>query len=400
MSAEWGVLKEPTAYVPPAPDGQTRIQQRATRHAESEGLGRLGSERWEPPGFGEEGYKCGKWQPAAVCSECGDLDLTKHQCGRRSCPNCWTSWAAKAAVRIGTRVQSFRYTQPDGPLRQVAHGVVSPPDGAVRNRREFWDGRSKAAEIAQEKGWRGFCIIPHPWRYTDEAQALYKQEDPEYGIWVWLRNDLSEERFYELTYWSPHYHIIGATSPDMDPGEESDVWRYNFIRSMEPMESVHDTAAHEDLYGTIRYLLSHTGYPAESTKQTTTWYGDLANSVFVEDATEDWQHQKPSKGIQSKLQREFEAIASVTVDEDDDEGSEDARDDLGECRADGCDGVYIDVFDVRMYLEANDPPGDVATRMLTALDWRMGDCVPPPGLKNPQTEEQAREAFEAMLPAE
>lgn len=396
MSAEWGALKEPSAYVPPAPGGQTKIQQRADRHADAEGLGRWGAERWEPPGFGDSGPRCGLYQPMGVCSGCGDLALTEHICGRRSCPDCWTSWAKKAAVRITRRIQAFRYTQPDGPLRQVAHGVVSPPDGAVRNRREFWDGRSTAAEIAQEKGWRGFCVIGHPWRYTEEAAALYNAADPDYGIWVWLRKDVSEERFYELTRWSPHYHIIGATSPDMDPGEESDAWTYKFIRSMDPMESIYDTEAHQDLYGAVRYLLSHVGYPEESTKQTTTWYGDLANSVFVEDATEDWQQQKPSPGVLSKLTREIEAVADVQVD-DDREAGEDARDDLGDCRQDDCDGVYIDVFDVPMYLEGNDPPPGVAARMMAAWEWRLGDRVPPPGMKNPQTEEQAREAFESLI---
>jgi hypothetical protein len=46
-------------------------------------------------------------------------------------------------------VQSFRETQPKNHRRQAAHAVVSPPDGAVMNEREFYDGRSRAADIAQ-----------------------------------------------------------------------------------------------------------------------------------------------------------------------------------------------------------------------------------------------------------
>jgi len=50
-------------------------------------------------------------------------------------------------------------------------------------------------------------------------------------------------------------------------------------------------------------------------------------------------------------------------------------------------------------LRHNEPPPKVATRMEIAMEWRLGRREPPPGLKRPQTEEQAREAFEAMQPS-
>lgn len=362
----------------------------------SDGLEPFGVTAWELPGQGKSGSKCNEWYASAVCETCGRLDLGTHTCGRRSCPDCWGAWAKEASVRAATRVQAFRYTQ-SGWRRQVAHAVVSPPEGEVRTEREYWDGRSKAAEIAEEKGWRGFAVIPHPKRVTDDGKERYRAEDPDYGIWVWLRNDVEDMDRY--TKWSPHYHVIGATGADMDPAKESDEWRYSFFRSLERFEGVRDRGSHEDVYGTFRYLLSHTGYPTGSTKQATTWYGDLANSVFVEDATEDWQNEKPSEGVRSALEREIEAVAgpSDEGDESDESAEREDTDDEGPCPVDGCDGLLIDVFDVSRYLDYNDPPPEVAERMRTARDWRLGRVEPPPGLKRPTTEEQAREAFESLL---
>ncbi|MFB6197301.1 MAG: hypothetical protein ABEI52_03380, partial [Halobacteriaceae archaeon] len=138
-------------------------------------------------------------------------------------------------------------------------------------------------------------------------------------------------------------------------------------------------------------------YPEGSSKQVVTWYGELANSVFVDDATEEWQVQKPSEGMQSVLRGEIEAVAGVVVEEDvDGEGGSDG-DERGECPVEDCDGLLIDVFDVNFYLRHNDPPPDVRKVMETARDWRLGRVHPPPGLKGPRTEDQAREAFEAIL---
>ncbi|WP_396614120.1 hypothetical protein ACH9L7_20390 (plasmid) [Haloferax sp. S1W] len=361
-----------------------------------EGTEPFGTTEWRLPGYGDRGAGCGEWYPEAVCETCGETTFSSRVCGKRSCPDCWGAWAKKAAVRATVRIQSFRYTQPPNHRRQAAHAVVSPPDGEIRTERQYWEGRKKAAEIAEQKGWRGYTVIPHPYRVTEEGKARYDQEDPDYGIWVWLRNDV-EGGLTRYTYWSPHYHILGSTGADMEPAGDGDDWNYVFIRSVEKFDGVRDGESHRDLYGLLRYLLSHTGYPADSTKQVVTWYGSLANSVFVEDATESWQHQKPSEGVTSALKREVEAVAGVTEEEGSE--SEEAResDDMGDCPIQECGGVLIDVFDVSAYLEHNDPPPNVRKRMRAARDWRLGRLEPPAGAKNPTTEEGARESFEALL---
>jgi hypothetical protein len=267
------------------------------------------------------------------------------------------------------------------------------------NERQFYNGRSKAADIAEEKGFRGFAIVGHPWRIDQQTKAEYRDCDPDVGKWVWLRNEFSEQELRDRVYWSPHYHIIGVTTADMDPGDESDQWVYEFIRSLESYHGIRDRESHDDLYGSFRYLLSHTGFPEGSTKQAVTWYGDLANSVFVENAGQEWQTEKPSEGVRSALRREVESVAGVTEDAEDEDGGTAASEsgDLKECPCGECGGVLVDVFDIRAYLDHNDPPPEVANRMIAAYEWRLGDRMPPPGLKHPRTEAQAREAFEAII---
>lgn len=399
MSAEWGDLKEPTAYVPSGESDPSPVDQRAARAgAWGESLGQYGAETWNLPGMGAAGPRCGEWYPAAVCTEAGHVDWTTHTCGRRCCPDCWGVWGKEAAVRATVRLQAWRQQQPDDYRRQVGHAILSPPDGEIMTERGYWEGRKRAAEWAERKGFKGFAVIPHGFRVTEEGMDRFRAEDPDYGRWVWLRNDVEEWR--ELTYWSPHYHVVGATSEDMDPAADGDEWVYHFRRSVEAYEGIRDEEAHEDLYGLFRYLLSHATFPEESTKQVTTWYGTLANSVFVSEATEEWQYQKPSEGVLSALEREVSEVAGVVVEEDDDGAGDPSSDDLGECPVDGCDGLLIDVFDVPAYLDYNETPGEVADRMTTARELRLGRVKPPPGLKRPQTEADAREGLEHLLPAD
>ena len=361
----------------------------------SDTLEPFGAGQWELPGRGDHGAGCGVWYPDAVCETCGEPRFKARVCGARSCPDCWGVWARDAAVRATQRIQSFRHTQPPDWQRQAAHAVVSPPEGEVRTKDDYWRWRTKAADIASDKGWRGYAVIPHPYRPTDEAKERYRRADPEYGIWVWLRNDVRDMQ--SLIKWSPHYHIIGMTGADMEPAKESEPYVYHFMRSVESYDGIRDRDSHEDLYGLFRYVLSHTGYPAGSSKQVTTWYGDLANSVFVEEAIEDWQLPKPSEGIRSALQREIEAVAGPGGDDDDGGDGQLVDDDsCGECPVDGCGGVLIDAFDVTSFLVQNEPPPDVRDKMEVVRDWRLGRVEPPPGLKLPQSEQDAMDAFDAI----
>jgi hypothetical protein len=367
---------------------------------DQEGLGRHSSEPFEPytlPGKGESGPECGRWLPGGVCNACGDVKPIMQQCERRTCSDCWARWARQASVRAATRVQAFRHTQPDNYKRQIQHAVVSAPEGEIQSTREFFEGKKKAAEIAESKGWRGFAVIAHPWRVEPKTRREYKRENPDVGLWVWLRRE--KEDIYQHIYWSPHYHIIGLSGQGMEEGKESDEWLYRVLSTenpYKPYEGTRDRDSHGEVYGTFRYLLSHTGWPEDSTRQAVTWYGCLANNVFVEEANEEWQHEKPSEGVLSVLQREIEVVASADESAAESDESAAESDEREECDCDGCEGEVIDVFDVKAYLRQRDPPPDVVRSMKLARKWRLKEVQPPPGAKRPSTREGFREAWRVL----
>jgi hypothetical protein len=361
---------------------------------------------FELPGEGKSGSHCGDWLPGGVCTSCGEPVPVQNWCGRRTCSECWTQWAEKAAVRATHRIQMFRHTQPDDYRRQAAHAVVSPPEGEIKTVEEYWSGKGKAADIAKEKGWRGFAVIPHPFRVTEEGKQRYREADPDVGVWVWLRNEVEELR--EWVYWSPHYHIIGMTDEDMDSGDDSDEWVYHFVRSVKRYGGVSGLDSHEDLYGLFRYLLSHTGYPEESSKQLVSWYGCLANSVFVErpihPEKEHWQYAKPRERIQGMILDKIEKVvgAGVVLDEEED-GSGGGDEDEGlACRNADCEhcgesDYVVEVGEIDDYLQQKDPPRELALIMRDVKRWRIGtEWEPPPGLKHPKSHEEMMEVFDYM----
>lgn len=419
MSAEWGTLQQPTI---PAPDAQEASEtiRRASRSkgnaslldAPGEHNGHLSvphnGERWMLPGGDERGGKCGQWRVKAVCDECGHTEMVEQHCDRWLCPDCWTRAANRFSINAAQRIQSYRYQQPDNHKRQWAHAVVSPNDGDVTTRRSLFDNRSTAADIAQEKGFRGCAVVAHSHRPTDRGKELYRADvdrdddgEPVIGFWVWLRNHSDELQLdtSELIEWSPHYHIVGPTSPDMAEGDDSDEWMYHVIRFNE-----HDLGgvatsddSHEELFSTFRYLSSHILQPEDCDRQVITWHGDLANSVFVEDATEPWQTQKPSEGVRDALKRHLKEISGPTIEANDNDDGGDDSDDLGDCPTRDCGGVLIGVWDINAYLDHNDPPPEVANKMRVARDWAAGDITPPGGLQSPRCESDARLALEKML---
>lgn len=385
------------ASLPPKEFRGSRVAKRAERASDRESLSRYGSETWNLPGFGDSGPRCGEYFADGVC-EAGHVNWGNHQCGRRTCPSCWSVWAQEGSIRASERVQAFRHTQPPDYRRQVAHAVVSADAADVRTAREFWDGCSRAADVAEQKGFRGFSVIPHPWRLTDLGEHLFEHVDPEHGKWVWIRWLLERSDHWRCLFeWSPHYHIVGLTTQAMEEGTEEDEWLYHFIRTLDSYEGIQDSDSHSEVYGLYRYLLSHTGFPEGSTKQVVRWYGDLANSVFVEDASQDWQHEKPCERVMTNLRREIEAVAGHSVDEDEGDDGGDPEDEIERCEHEDCEEEVIDVWDIDRYLQQVNAPREVADVMKVALDWRLGRIRPPPGAKHPTTREDAEEALELLL---
>jgi len=357
---------------------------------ESLGVEVYGSDLWHAPGFGDPHPDCGSYRVEGVCESCGHAHVAPHQCGRRSCPNCAGIWAKQAAMKRVVRLQSVRYTESH---KQAGHGVVSL-DRDMNTVRGYLQGRSDAAEIAKEKGWRHFDIVAHPARVTDEGKELFDQEagDDDPGIHVWLQQEYPDRYHFgepdSLLYWSPHYHVIGVTSPDMEPAKESDSFVYKFIDSLGRFD-LHDEDSFNDLYSVYRYLFSHVGIHEERQFQAVVGYGGMSNTTHEE--------YQPTAGILRKIEEMTEKVADRGLDRDDEParaGSED--DELGEC-SECDDGVIINIFRVPDYIEQAQPPPDIRDKMITAYEWRTGEIQPPPGLKRPQSDEEAREALRSML---
>ena len=359
---------------------------------ESLGVSVYGAEAWSFPGMSDPHSDCGNYRVEGVCENCGEPHFAPHQCGRRGCPNCAGIWMKQAAMKRTVRLQSVRYT---AGFKQVAHAVVSP-DELPQTTREYLDGRSEAAEVAKEKGFTDFDVIAHPCRVTDEGKEIYENEqdeDDRRGIHVWLKHEYPERYTFgaddSLLYWSPHYHIIGRTSANMEPGRESDPYVYTFIDSL-PAFGMNDKQSYEAVYRVYRYLLSHAGIHEERQFQAVVGYGGLSNTAYKD--------HKPSDGAISRMERIVEEVAEEMLDDDGGsiERASSEDDELGDCSK--CDdGRVINVFRAPDYIEQAQPPPDIRDRLITAYEWRKGDIQPPPGLKRPQSEEQAREAFESLV---
>lgn len=358
---------------------------------ESLGVEVFGAREWTFPGMGDPNPECGTYRVEGVCENCGEPHFAPHQCGRRECPNCSGIWMKQTGVKRATRLQSVRHAKE---FKQAAHAVVSPEE-PPQTVCAFLDGRSEAAEAAREKGFTDFDVIGHICRVTDEGEELYEaeqDEDDNRGIHVWLQDEYPERYHFgmvnSLLYWSPHYHIIGRTSPDMEPAKESDDFVYKFIDSL-PSYSLSDEQSHEAVYKVYRYLLSHAGIHQERQFQAVVGYGGLSNSTYKD--------HKASVETTDQIEKMLVEIAEQHIDEDDrPERAGSEADELGEC--DNCeDGTVINVFRVPDYIEQAQPPPDIRDRMRTAYEWRKGRIQPPPGLKRPQSREDATDAFEGML---
>lgn len=354
---------------------------------------------WELPGLGEAGPRCGEVSAVGFCDAEGHIKFRAHQCGRRECPDCWSSrWSGPRTASVASRLAGARAAVESGPARRAVHAVVSPPPGQVPNTiRAFYEGRRRANEIAKAHGIRGGVVIPHGYRPTEEARERYQAADPDLPIWWWLREN--DRPIFEQIEWSPHYHVIGLADPEsrdpesgrrghIEPGEDrADGWVFKNIRSLERYDGAGDIDGMKDMVGVVRYLLSHATFPAGEERQAVTWFGALHGTQF-----------DPEKALTLSAWRRIQADAERLVEAGaDDSGEEGNGAEI--CEVDGCEGHVHDIHDARAYLETvgGSIPSEMQNRILTAYKWRIGQAKPPPGLDRPATVGEARETLEAML---
>jgi hypothetical protein len=252
-----------------------------------------------------------------------------------------------------------------------------------------WEkAKQKAYDLAKEKGISGGVLIPHGWRVEEDAKAVWRVKkdagDVDCGIWRWVREHDRDWR--SLTYWSPHFHILGlgADLGESDPVND-DGWVFSRIDSFDRFR-ITDPDAYRPMFKAANYLLSHVGYEQESGKQAIRWFGSLANNQFsIEDQLTDWE--------QSAVDRITEKVAGYSVEDD--------EDDEKTCDEEGCEGQMSPIWSAFDRLADPDWCDSIGRekhqRLVAAFEWAIGDRRPPPGLKHPQTQAQADEAFESIL---
>lgn len=350
-----------------------------------------GENQWLLPGMGESAPKCGEWGPRDFCDAAGHVVMGKHSCGRRECPTCWSGqWAGPRTVNVVAKLAAARHAAQDGADKRAVHAVLSPPQGSVNSIEAFYDARTEALELARKHGVRGGVTVAHGFRPDEDTKAAFKNDDPDGGIWRYIREN--ERNWRDQVYWSPHYHVVGlgryddmtAGDPDADDG-----WVFKKIRSLDSFEGLRDRDGYDDMAAVVRYLLSHATFPAEENRQAVTWYGDLHPTNFSPE-------EELSDGAWSVIERMAEAVVGAEGDRGDQDGDDDQAE---ECPVDGCDGELHPIWDAQDFL---DQRGDRLQdgqydRLMSAYLWATGDIQPPPGLKHPGSEAHAREALDVML---
>lgn len=353
------------------------------------------------PGSSDPPERCGRWGPKTFCKSCGEPHFGPQKCERRECRDCALKWRLDRAGAATARLAGARRAA-DGVRSRLVHAVASPPDPTseetaeserVRTLTDWERAKKKAYALAKEKGVRGGVLVPHGWRVREAAKRLYRElkqageiEDG-LGIWRWIRN--RPEDWRTLTFWSPHFHILGlaANVEASDPAAD-DGWIFKRIdhagRSSFPRFKLTDEETYRPMFRAMAYLLSHAGIEPRAGKQVVRWFGSLSpgrHGISLDDELNDWER--------SVIDRNVENLGVPT-------GSEGPL----ECREEGCRGSRAPIWSAGSALAdpawCEDIGRETEARLATAFEWAIGEVVPPPGMKYPSTERECMEAFDQL----
>ena len=359
------------------------------------------------PGKGEPGKRCGEWFPHEFCDECGEVHLGQSRCEQRDCPHCSGAWSRRRAEKGTVRLGAARYQAEEGLDKRAIHAVMSAPEGSIRTLTDVSRGFREAYELAQGKGIRGGVAIFHGFRVTDRGKEAFREakrqgqwrEDRDGKLWSFVRSrekrvdrGLDAGTWRDLTYWSPHWHIIGLCRDfEEDDPDEQDGWVARRIRSLQSF-SLTDTDGYADMVGAFRYLLSHATFESDTSKDCVRWFGELATTKFSPE-------EELSEGTLSVIERKAREVAGDDRDEGDvEEGEEEAEPERCECCGSTSRSPIWKAGSALMDPGWCDRIGrEKEKRLKAAFEWAIGERPPPAGLKNPRTESEAEAALAALL---
>jgi hypothetical protein len=268
---------------------------------------------------------------------------------------------------------------------------MSPEEGDIRTINDVYDGFRTAYELAQERGVRGGMAVFHGYRVKKEVQREYEAADPDMGIWRWILDERAES-WRALTYWSPHYHVIGLCR-DFETGETESGWvahridRQDGRSAFKPYSGLRDRESYEEVVGTVRYLLSHATFESGTSRDCVRWFGELATTKFQPD-------EALSDGYYDVIDRVVREVVENYTEEAEGEAEDDECEDCGS-------RSWSPIWDAGGALAdkrwCDEIGSEKEQRLTAAFEWAIGERVPPPGLKKSKTEEEAKEALEALL---
>jgi hypothetical protein len=306
-------------------------------------------------------------------------------------------WTEERAVGITKRLSAARYAEQEGIDRRAVHAVVSAEEGDVRSLQDVYDGYERAYRLAEEKGVRGGVAIFHGYRVKKDVQREFESADPDMGIWQWIIDERPES-WRQLTYWSPHWHIIGLCRDfEADDPEEQEGWvaqridRERGRSAFLPYEGLRDRESYEEVVGTVRYLMSHATFESGTSRDCVRWFGELATTKF-----------QPSEELSDGSYDVIDRIVREVVGPDGDGEGEGGEGDgeIEECECCGSRS-WSPIWDAG---DALADPGwcdqigrDAERRLVAAYEWVIGERLPPPGMKKPPTEVDAEEALEELV---
>ena len=410
MSTSWGTLRPDAAFreIEAGPTARPRrdLDERAGAWPEEmDDVRFYADSSMTLPGMGEPGERCGEWFPQEFCDECGEPHLGVSRCEQRQCPNCSGAWSRRRAEKATVRLGAGRFAAEEQLDKRAVHAVVSAPVGSIQSLTDVSQGFRDAYALAREKGVRGGVAIFHGYRDNNRAKRAYREAvesgdwDPETDGKKWsfirsrekrLARDLDPGDWRDLTYWSPHWHIIGlcrdfeADDPDAQGG-----WVARRVRSLKPFK-LHKDDGYEDMVGVMRYLLSHASFESDTSKDCIRWFGELATTNFSPDTA-------ISEGALAVIERKAREVAGVVADRGDGAGDDEEPDQCGNCGSTSRSPIWEAGAALMDQAWSRRIGREQYQRLSAAFEWAIGEREPPPELRHPRTEEEAEKALASLL---
>jgi Zn-finger nucleic acid-binding protein len=186
-----------------------------------------------------------------VCQKCKcEIETRSSSCGRVECPQCWGTWARRAAERAAARTWgAFEAGVSQHHPRHITFDIDTVD----------W---KQAKQKALDFGFTGGLLVIHPWRIKPSYQAELAELAEKLNVnryEAWRRSGLG----MDALLWSPHVHAVcyGKGIPIKQGTHD---YEYKMIRKLNSLDAVQ---------GVAFYVLSHTFTPLTPNHRAYRYFG-------------------------------------------------------------------------------------------------------------------------------